>query len=235
MLSVCTSAGEAGGCFVPKRRRQVSYGVGVPNPERARAEAARRARRQLRLYCASNRLNRLGTLTYAGAGCHDPSLVREHLGLFFRSLRDELGGKPFPYAWVPEWHPGGHGLHAHFAVGRFIKRSAIERAWGRGFVHVKVLGDLPVGSGTLGQSRAAAGYLSKYVSKSFTENHLAHRHRYDVAQGFKPERVAVWGLSAEHVIEEASALFGGHLPERRWTSAEQDDWEGPPALWVQWS
>ena len=122
-------------------------------------EAGRRARARLRRYCAANRLNRLGTLTYRGEGCHDPELVRVHLGEFFRSLRDGLGGAAFPYVWVPEWHKSGHGLHAHFAVGRFVKRSLIESAWGHGFVHIKLLGDLPVGSGSLSEARIAAGYL----------------------------------------------------------------------------
>jgi hypothetical protein len=233
VLSLCPEAGEGGGCFVPKRRRDVSGG-GAPNPERSRAEAARRARGRLRRYCAANRLNRLGTLTYAGAGCHDPAQVRQDLGVFFRNLREGMGGKPFPYAWVPEWHPGGHGLHAHFAVGRFVKRSVIDDAWGHGF-HIKLLSDVPVGAGTLGEARRAAGYLTKYVSKSFADGQIAHRHRYDVAQGFQPKRFQVWGSSAFDVIGQASEHFGGVLPTRSWNSAEQEDWQGPPAIWVQWS
>ena len=51
---------------------------------------------------------------------------------FFEGPRRALGGKPLPYLWVPEWHPGGHGLHVHFAVGRFIKQSLIREEWGRG-------------------------------------------------------------------------------------------------------
>ena len=80
----------------------------------------------IRRYCAANRLNRLGTLTYAGEGCHDPSAVRSEVAAFFRRLRSELGGDRFPYLWVPEWHPGGHGLHLHFAVGRFIGQPLIR-------------------------------------------------------------------------------------------------------------
>ena len=64
----------------------------------------------------------------------------------------------FPYVWVPQWHPGGHGLHAHFAVGRFVPRGLIERAWGHGFVHIKLLDGLPVGSGALAEARLAARY-----------------------------------------------------------------------------
>ena len=44
----------------------------------------------------------------------------------------ELGGKPLPYLWVPEWHPGGHGLHVHFAVGRYVKHGLIRDVWGAG-------------------------------------------------------------------------------------------------------
>ena len=233
VLSVCPSAGEAGGCFVPLRRRERSAG-GVPNPERARAEAARRARGRLRRYCAGNRLNRLGTLTYGGSGCHDPAVVRRDLGVFFRNLRDGLGGEPFPYAWVPEWHSGGHGLHAHFAVGRYIRRGLIDQAWGHGFVHIKLLGDLTVVSGSLAESRRAAGYLSKYVAKAFADQQIPHRHRYDVAQGFQPERVRVWGRSAVEVIESASEMFGGVLPAQSWNSGDQEGWQGPPAVWMAW-
>lgn len=234
VLSLCPAAAEGGGCFVPARRR-LSSGGGVPNPERSRQEAARRARGRLRRYCAANGLNRLGTLTYRGEGCHDPVQVRADLGVFFRRLRESVGGKPFPYAWVPEWHPGGHGLHAHFAVGRFIKRSLIEEAWGHGFISIKLLSDLPVGSGRLEESRRAAGYLAKYVAKSFGDDRLPRRHRYDVAQGFQPQRVQVWGRTADEVIGLASETFGGMAPLRRWSSNDAEGWQGPPAVWVQWA
>ena len=68
-LSLCSAAREGGGGFIPSRRRVASRGVRgqAADPERARVEAGRRARRQLRCYCAANRLNKLGTLTYRGA------------------------------------------------------------------------------------------------------------------------------------------------------------------------
>ena len=90
----------------------------------------------MRRYCAANRLNRVGTLTYAGKGCHEPRQARADAGEFFRALRARLGGEALPYLWVPEWHKTGHGLHVHFAVGRFVPRQLISRAWGRGFVHI---------------------------------------------------------------------------------------------------
>jgi hypothetical protein len=205
------------------------------NPERSAIEAGARARRSLRRYCAANRLNRLGTLTYAGAGCHDPLQVRADLGEFFRFLRHEVGGKPLAYVWVPEWHKSGHGLHAHFAVGQFIPRRAIERAWGRGFVHIKLLGDLAVGSTALSEARQAARYLSKYVGKTFTDPsaRVPGLHRYDVAQGFKPEAVTFTGPTSADVIDQASAVFGSE-PVSRWSSAEAADWNRPPVVTAQW-
>lgn len=230
-------AGEGGGTFQYSVRRVptfVSAGFAA-DPERAAEEAGRRARATLRRYCSANRLNRLGTLTFAGAGCHEPAVLRVLLGEFFRNLRTALGGKAFPYVWVPEWHKTGHGLHAHFAVGRFIKRSVILEAWGHGFVHIKLLGDLPVGSTNLSEARRAAGYLSKYVAKSFADPsvRVLGLHRYDVAQGFKPQPQSVSGRSADDVLEQASKVFQSR-PSFEWASSTVQDWQGPPAIWAQW-
>lgn len=236
VLNLYPDAREGGGCFVPSRARRGGAGVRgrAADPQRAREEAGRRARGRLRRYCAANRLNRLGTLTYRGEGCHDPRQARADVGVFFRQLRSALGGEGFAYAWVPEWHKSGHGLHLHFAVGRFVKRSLIVAAWPHGFVHIKLLGDLPVGCGTLGEARKAAGYLSKYVAKSFDDHDRpAGLHRFDVAQRYQPCRVRVVGRSAEDVIGQACERLGAR-PELRWSSAEVPDWPGAPAVWAQW-
>lgn len=231
-LSVFVDAGEAGGClWVP--RRPAGAGGGAPDADRAAHEAGRRARTAVRRYCAANRLNRLGTLTYAGAGCHDPRALRRDVGEFFRALRDDLADGRLAYLWVPEWHPGGHGLHLHFAVGRFVKRSLIEQAWGRGFVHIKQLGNLPVGSGTLGEARMAARYLGKYVSKHLDGERTAGLHRYEVAQGFQPRKVEVQAGSVHDAIRKASDLIG-RAPEKVWLS-EQEGKDGHPRCWVSWA
>ena len=162
-------AGEGGGCFRTLVRRP-PVGGGAPDEVRSQEEASRRARAKLRRYCAANRLNRFATLTYAGTGCFDQRELRSDVAGFFRGLRSELGGEPLPYAWVPEWHPGGHGLHVHFAVGRYVKQRLIADVWSRGRVHIKLIGDLPVGSGALEEARQAARYLAKYVSKNVPTN-----------------------------------------------------------------
>lgn len=234
-LSLYPEAGEGGGCFVSSRQNRGGGVRGAArDPERSAHESARRARGRLRRYCASHRLNRLGTLTYAGEGCHDAREVRAHAGTLFRELRRGLDGKPLPYVWVPEWHKSGHGLHLHFAVGRYVPRGLIQEAWGRGFVHIKLLGDLPVGSGSLAQARAAAGYLSKYVTKSFSEHPVPGLHRYDLAQGFQPKPRRLVARSFPLLMAAASDVMGG-WPAVQWSSADVEDWQGPPAYWAQWA
>ena len=130
-------AAEAIAIFHPARRS--ASGGGWGDPEEASKVAARRARTRVRRYCAANRLNRLATLTYRGVGCHEPLELRRDVGCFFRRLRHGLGLQTFPYLWTAEWHNSGHGLHVHFAVGRYVPRTAIEEAWPHGFVHIKLL------------------------------------------------------------------------------------------------
>jgi len=207
---------------------------------RRRDEAGRRARRQVRQYCAANRLNRLGTLTYRGEGCFEPGELRADLAAFMKALRHRMGGQRFPYVWVAEWHPGGHGLHVHFAVGRYIPRGAIAEAWGRGFVSIKLLGDLRVGSGALAEARMAGRYLGKYVAKDFSGGGPAQEgkarsglHRYEVAQGFQPAREEILGGTDVEVLHVAAELMGG-WPARRWYSNETPGWLGPPSMWAAW-
>ena len=232
-LSLYPQAREGGGSLLGRRRMLVEPSGRRPDPDRSLAEAGRRARGKIRRYCAANLLNRFGTLTYAGEGCHDPVALRSDLAGFFKRLRSGLDGGALPYLWVPEWHPGGHGLHAHFAVGRFVPRSLVEEAWGHGFIKMKLLGNLPVGSGALGEARVAARYLAKYASKDFGER-MAGLHRYEVAQGFQPASVLCYGRSADEAIEQASGYLGA-VPERVWFSSSVEGWRGPPACWAQWA
>ncbi len=215
-------------------RRSGSGGEWPDDPDRSASEAARRARGKLRRYGTANRLNRLGTLTYRGDGCHDPREFRKHMGAFFRRLRRSLGGEAFPYMWVPEWHKRGHGLHAHFAVGRYIKVEEIREAWGRGHVHIKALGHLPVGSGTFAEARAGSLYLAKYVGKDFDHERLPGLYRYDLARGFEPAAVQLVGTRVEDVLAQASESMGW-MPAFVWHSDTERGWHGPPAVWASWN
>ena len=230
-VTLYPGAGEVGGSF--RYSRPVKAWSTGGDPARSREEAARRAGRMVRRYCAHNRLNRLGALTYRGTGCHDPLQLRRDVAEFFRRLRELLGGDPLPYVWVPEWHKTNHGLHVHFAVGRFVPRGLVEQAWGRGFVHIKLLGDLPTGSTSRDEARVAARYLSKYVRKGFDARRTPGLHRYEVAEGFQPATVRLHGRSREDVLRQAAGLMGGE-PAEVWTSQQTLGWQGPPALWAMW-
>ncbi|MCU1615917.1 MAG: hypothetical protein JWO98_3457 [Frankiales bacterium] len=229
-VTLYPGAGEVGGSFRYSVPVQRSPGGG--DPARSREEAARRAARKVRRYCAHNRLNRLGTLTYRGAGCHDPYRLRRDVAEFFRRLRDLLGGTPFAYVWVAEWHKTDHGLHVHFAVGRFIPRGLIERAWGHGFVHIKQLSRRS-GSTVRDEARIAARYLAKYVRKGFDARRIPGLHRYELAQGFQPEAIRLHGRTFEDVMGQAAEAMGAE-PAEVWTSEEALGWQGPPAVWAMW-
>lgn len=249
-LSLYPDAGEAGGSLVPPTRtpRPFVPAGAAADRDRAAQEAGRRARAKLRRYCAANGLNRLGTLTYGpvdpgsrtyvnevAVRCADPVQARQDVGEFFRRLREATGRDRLPYVWVPELHKDRVNLHVHVAVGRFVPRSVIADAWGRGHVHIKLLNGMPVGSGPREEARRAAGYLSKYVAKTFDDptTRVLGLHRYDVAQGFQPEKVTIRGRSIDDVLDQASTAMDGE-PERFWWSGDVADWDRPPAVWAQW-
>jgi hypothetical protein len=76
------------------------------------------------------------------------------------------------------------------------------------------------------------GWPPGYVSKDFGGPRIEGLHRYDVAQGFKPEKTLVYGVSADDVIERASRLMGA-APSYVWLSP-REGWRAPPACWAQW-
>ncbi len=80
----------------------------------------------------------------------------------------------------------------------------------------------------------AAGYLAKYVGKAFDERRVPGLHRYDVAQGFQPDRVRLYGRTADEVLAVASERMRSE-PARVWSSGEALDWQGPPAVWASWA
>ena len=235
-LTVYPEAREAVGVFRAtssfQERERVSPGQSR-DPERSRRVASGRAKAKIRRCCVANGLNRLGTLTYEGEGCHDPVQLRADLADFFVRLRRLLDGGALPYLWVPEWHHTDHGLHAHFGVGQFVKRSLIEEAWGRGYVHIKLLGDLPVGSTAADEARRAAGYFAKYVGKDVDEDRLGSLHRYEVAEGFQPRSEKVYGRHLEDAAQLACELIG-ELPKKQSTSDSWPNWSGPTAVAMSW-
>jgi hypothetical protein len=156
-----------------------------------------------------------------------------HVAHFFKRLRYEVVGEPYPYVWVPEWHKTDHGLHVHFAVDRFIDHDAMTKVWGRGFTHIKRLGNVKH-EGSLSSARDAAGYLSKYVTKAFADHERSPGlHRYEVAQGFRPRVERIVATTREGALGAANERMG-RAAATSWSSDEAKDWQGPPTMWAAW-
>ena len=107
-LSLYESAAEAGGAW-----SSGTTDTPTPGEKRTRCRTCRgrgepSGSAKLRRYAAANGLNRLGTLTYAGPGCHDQVVFRGHMAEFFRSLRRSWVGSASRMRGVAEWHKSGH-------------------------------------------------------------------------------------------------------------------------------
>jgi hypothetical protein len=87
----------------------------------------------------------------------------------------------------------------------------IRSTWGHGNISIKLVSDLPVGASKRDEARRAAGYLSKYVSKTFDAPRLFGRHRYDVGQGFQPPVQRLTGRTADEVLDQACEAMGSGL------------------------
>jgi hypothetical protein len=111
-----------------------------------------------------------------------------------------------------------------------VARGLIEEAWGRGFVFIKLIQGLPVGSGVREEARVAARYLSKYLGKGMSG--AGGRNRYDVAQGFQPRFELIVAPTESQIIGAAFQRMGA--PDYLWRSVNQPGWRGPSAVWLQW-
>lgn len=225
---------EGGGAWITPRRADRSYvrAGQAADSSRSRHEAGRRARTLMRRYAVANRCDKMITLTFAEE-CHDRDRFVSCLHAFWLDLRTALGGSPFPYAWVPEWHKS-HGLHAHAAVSQYIPFTLIRDVWGRGRVRIERMSGAPVGQSrsiVAERARICARYLAKYIGKALDDDRRdLGRHRYEVAQGFQPPSVRIVGATRDEVYAQACELMGD-AAERLWFSPDDAAFT---AMWASW-
>jgi hypothetical protein len=205
-------------------------GYGDPDANRLRAE--RRARKMVRRYCVANGIDRLVTLTFRSPFCTDAKELIEHRKRFIRRLRCSLGHR-FPYVWVPELHKDGVKLHAHMGINRFVKKDQMAEVWGHGFVDLRKI-RVRGSKNELDHRRRAAGYLSKYIGKAFDHPGTFGCHRYEVGQGFQPQRVQRTFATEDEARAWASTVMGGATPSYVWRSTDVEDWQGPPVSVAYW-
>ena len=189
-----------------------------------------RARARFRRYAKRNGLRKMWVLTFEEA-VWDRVLIKGLVNEFMISWRVFYGCKPFPYAYVLELHPNGHGYHVHVATPLgFMDKSRLQKMWGHGVVWFSDR-KFPKGSGGRRQSEILAFYLAKYLDKSFEdESRAPGEHRYEVAQGFDPVQVRRSFATAREA-REWLMLFDGEQFHEVWCSDDQDEWEGRP-VWL---
>ena len=188
----------------------------------------------MRLYAAHNKLVYLWSATYRGEGQRELGGIRRDIRTFFRRLRRDAGR--LPYLWVPEWHPGGHGLHLHFAIDRWFDKDRMDSLWAHGFTFVRgpeqAVRD-GSGSGSRSDARRVARYVSKYVAKDISLVPPGW-HRYDVAQGFRPVRIDLGARTRDEAIALAAEVMGAP-PDKVFDSRANETWDGRPSVWMSWT
>lgn len=210
---------DPAGAGAPERDR-VTPAADPLNGERSR----RRARGRVRRYAIANRCTRLATFTYAEEQWSARKVKRD----WARLARDLKGRWP-DLAWVRvlELHPGGHGLHLHAGLSRYVPKAELAAMWGHGLVDVRKL-RTKRGGGE--DARQAARYLAKYATKAAEAD--PGEHAYEVAQGHQPATISLRGWDRQDAWERVIRSMGGEVPSYQWDSGQVTDWRGPPVVFL---
>jgi len=167
--------------FPARRRRKGGFQPRAMTPERQadnRDRALRRARATIRQTIMTAHLDHLLTLTYReNQLC--PKTAWRHFKRFLRLLREECNGAVFSFVAVLERQKRG-AAHIHAAVSGHQDVRQLRALWHRaigsndGNIDVQFFrGRLPT----------LARYLSKYIAKTFVDEHLSGVHRYKRSRG----------------------------------------------------
>lgn len=195
------------------------------------AERSVRGRRaKLRRLCTHHNTAYLSTLTYRGTGEFSWTENARNVWNFRRQLRALFPGLRGPVVTVPEWHPGGHGLHVHVATSELVPKAMLERCWSHGFVddgeRSRRRRTAPVSPKRVGR------YVAKYLGKAHegAERPLGG-HTYDVSQGFGRISVRVTGLGRTAVEAAAAALLFEPVTYA-YDFGTDPAWRGPPGSFL---
>jgi hypothetical protein len=193
------------------------------NERRANA----RAQKAVRQYCVRWGLTKMWTFTFKTAQW-DKKQVKAYMNAFLMRWRQLNGGKPFPYLYVIELHPEGHGYHVHVAVPTqmFTEFFQLRRVWGHGRIRYDKRNRQSGESRN--DARRLATYLSKYLVKDRYEDHSKGEHRYEPAQGFDVRVVRRWFPTFRAAVAFLTQGFSGEKFVQVWSDYEIDDWQGPP-------
>lgn len=167
----------------------------------ARHKSVNRCRTSIRRSVQAMGADGLLTLTFR-RNLTDRKEAWSILTRFLRLMRDAKG--EFPYVVVAETQKRG-AIHFHVAVRGWQDLKTIRACWARAGADGNI--DVRKWHGPL---HRMASYVSKYISKSFTDAELAKRaeHRYRCSQGLKPqESVLVATMDPEEARDAFKRLF----------------------------
>ena len=188
-----------------------------------------RARSKFRRYFKRNRLRKMWVLTY-GEQTVDRRQVKADVNALMVKWRAYRGGEEFPYAYVLEYHESGF-LHVHVAVPLgYMSKDHLQKLWGKGLVWYEER-KAPKGTSGRKQSEILAGYLAKYLDKSFIDDHREFgEHRYEVAQNFDPTQIRRSFATLSSALKFLGEIDGEEF-KLFWQSSDKDEWDGRP-VWL---
>lgn len=205
-------------------------------PTRSQQVSIRRARTRVRRMIRYYGLHLMVTLTFPGAGIHDYETALRYIQDFIHDHGRylHLGGK---WVAVPELHPGGHGWHWHVVVFKRFKRkelAALRTAWTD---FLKRRGHLPSGGARYaridlkdwGSPQKAAGYLAKYIGKSFEDDSRGKHRRRFLAALDMPVPSQRGGCATLEELRQLADRIGCRFV---FESFEDPRWSGPPMVWA---
>ena len=235
VLGLYPDAGEAGGSFHYRARLGAvrSPGRRLIRIGRVRKQA-RRARAKVRRYAAANRLDRLGTLTYKGDGSARRARVASTRCALLQAAAVR-GCRRAVSVRVGAGVAQDGSRPARALRGRSVHRSRRDDSvWGRGFTHIKRLGNVKH-EGSLSSARRAAGLLVEVRDEGVREHERSPGlHRYEVAQGFRPRVERIVATTREGRARSGERTHGTRRRDDVVVGSRPTDWQGPPAVWAAW-
>jgi hypothetical protein len=235
--SAFPTVGEASGAWRSgEGSLQVDRHGKSDDPEGNARRNGRRAAVRTRRYVVHNRLDRLFTFTYgpdgAGGRCVSRERALRDWARCLRRLRSRGFLRGAPTLQVPELHKDGVHYHLHVALPEYVPKPVLASCWSHGFVDARRF--KPRHRGRHGKApalenvRRIAGYVSKYVAKSYSDG-APGRHRYECAQGHQPTGVPVVAPNVDAFIRACEGVLGESASDV-WRSSFASGWMGPPAV-----
>jgi len=189
------SAGEMSASFGRQTRMSRGHRASEPNAEKNFLDCVRRAKKRIRLYVVSNKLNCFLTLTFAEELADVSAVVHLTKNAFRRAL---YRLPPCPYIWVREAGSKEGRLHVHALVNSTVADRVVS-SWEFGIAHVE---PYPLDAESL---RTASSYLSKDLDSSL----INHGQSYYRGKGFTPEFQRLTAcLDQAALIRHASEAMG---------------------------